>query len=250
MKLRILTLILPGLLSLMLVGVAVAQNTNVPIPAKQTNQKHSGFLDYALGRINPDQRNYGAEAQAERDLIVTLTVENVYFWLTVSAVLLLTGVLTMHLLSLRADEKKEYLTACLITELWNGRVSDCIEIDRRTEQYNRLIAEKNAMAESSIAREKELAEAEARPDARAHKKIERLVGDRRSGSAPGEIPKGASAEMPLGTPTTVDLGQQNMLLERRIEAMRNTEQNLRERLNQTATQLEDERKRNKALKGA
>ena len=106
------------------------------------------------------------------------------------------------------------------------------------------------MAERAIAREKETVEAEERTDARAHKKIERLVGSKRSVSSAGEVAKGATAEAPLGTPSALDLGQQNMLLERRIEAMRNTEQNLRERLNQTASQLEEERKRKKALNGA
>jgi hypothetical protein len=46
------------------------------------------------------------------------------------------------------------------------------------------------------------------------------------------------------------LQQKNVLLERRVEAMRNTEQNLKERLNQTASQLDQERKRNQTLKGA
>jgi hypothetical protein len=41
-----------------------------------------------------------------------------------------------------------------------------------------------------------------------------------------------------------------MLLERQIEAMRNTEHNLKERLNQATFQLEQERQRNAALKGA
>jgi hypothetical protein len=44
--------------------------------------------------------------------------------------------------------------------------------------------------------------------------------------------------------------QRTVLLERRIEAMRNTEQNLKERLNQTSALLEQERQRNQVLKGA
>jgi hypothetical protein len=182
--------------------------------------------------------------------MVTATVENIYFWLTISALALLTGVTTAHFLDLRADEKKEFLAASLITELWNGRVSDRIEIERRTELYNRLVAQKNAMVETSIARERETTEAEERADSRTQKKIDRLVGGTHATPSVSGSGKGRAADAPLGIPAASDLEQQNMLLERRIEAMRNTEQNLRERLNQTTSQLDDERKRNKALKGA
>jgi predicted RNase H-like nuclease (RuvC/YqgF family) len=48
----------------------------------------------------------------------------------------------------------------------------------------------------------------------------------------------------------VRLQQDNLLLEHRVEAMRNTEQNLKERLNQTTSLLDQERRRNQALKGA
>jgi hypothetical protein len=40
------------------------------------------------------------------------------------------------------------------------------------------------------------------------------------------------------------------LLQRRIEAMQNTEQNLKQRLSQTTALLDQERRRNATLKGA
>lgn len=215
----------------------------------QSSQKHAGLFDYALSRINSDQRDYGAEVASRRRLLVLLTVQNIYFWFTIGTVALLTGVTVMHVLHLRADQKKEFLAARLITELWNGRVSDRIEIERRTELYNRLVAQKNAAVETSHDREREAVDAEENAESRTHKKIDRLVSGARPGTR-GQVAKANATDTPLGVPTATDLTQQNMLLERRIEAMRNTEQNLRERLNQTASQLDDERKRNRALKGA
>jgi len=44
--------------------------------------------------------------------------------------------------------------------------------------------------------------------------------------------------------------QQVQLLKNSLEATRNSERNLRERLNQTNTQLDEERRRNRTLKGA
>jgi len=42
----------------------------------------------------------------------------------------------------------------------------------------------------------------------------------------------------------------NLLLQRRVEALQNSEQNLKQRLNQTTTLLDQERRRNGTLKGA
>jgi glutathionylspermidine synthase len=39
----------------------------------------------------------------------------------------------------RSAAKKEIVAATIIAELWNGRVSDRIEIVRRTEQFNQLV---------------------------------------------------------------------------------------------------------------
>ncbi len=44
--------------------------------------------------------------------------------------------------------------------------------------------------------------------------------------------------------------QQVQLLKNSLEATRSSERNLRERLNQTNTQLDEERRRNRTLKGA
>jgi len=44
--------------------------------------------------------------------------------------------------------------------------------------------------------------------------------------------------------------QQVQLLKNSLAATRNSERNLRERLNQTNTQLDEERRRNRTLKGA
>ena len=50
--------------------------------------------------------------------------------------------------------------------------------------------------------------------------------------------------------TTASLQQNNLLLQRRVEALQNSEQNLKQRLNQTTVLLDQERRRNATLKGA
>jgi hypothetical protein len=56
------------------------------------------------------------------------------------------------------------------------------------------------------------------------------------------------ADVRSGEPA--DLQQSNLLLQRRVEALQNSEQNLKQRLNQTTGLLDQERRRNATLKGA
>jgi predicted RNase H-like nuclease (RuvC/YqgF family) len=63
------------------------------------------------------------------------------------------------------------------------------------------------------------------------------------------MPPGTNEAAAMGN-EVVRLQQDNLLLEHRVEAMRNTEQNLKERLNQTTSLLDQERRHNQALKGA
>jgi hypothetical protein len=58
------------------------------------------------------------------------------------------------------------------------------------------------------------------------------------------------ANVPAADGGSGNLQQSNLLLQRRIEAMQNTEQNLKQRLSQTTALLDQERRRNATLKGA
>jgi hypothetical protein len=68
--------------------------------------------------------------------------------------------------------------------------------------------------------------------------------------------KGTSPESVEKVATTApeadaaNLQQSNLLLQRRVEALQNSEQNLKQRLNQTTVLLDQERRRNATLKGA
>ena len=115
-----------------------------------TAHKPQGFADYALGKINPNDTDYGEALDAARGATVTHTMDDLYFWSNVVALILLSGVTTAFLFHLRAADKKEITAATLIAQLWNGRVSDRIEIERRTDQYNSLVDEHNAVVEREL----------------------------------------------------------------------------------------------------
>jgi hypothetical protein len=141
--------------------------------------------------------------------------------------------------------KRELIAASLIAQLWNGRVSDRVEIERRTEQFNRLVEAHNAETEAALSRKTGPSEQESSTNGSLTKSVRALADSK--GISPAEAEKIAAA---APDSTSASLEQSNLLLQRRVEALQNSEQNLKQRLNQTTVLLDQERRRNATLKGA
>lgn len=219
-----------------------AQLPNHPAPANtESRTERQGFFDYVLGRINPQNKNYGAALESDRDAMVENSVNNLYFWSNVVTLVLLSGVTSVVFLQWRAIDRREFIAASLIAQLWNGRVSDGIEIERRTEQFNRLVEAHNGEVERSLARKPGASEQESDKSARGPFDIHAAL------QGP---PKGGvnSSQEPETNPVSAQ--QEILLLQRRIEALENSKENLRQRLNQTIVLLDQERRKNTTLKGA
>ena len=230
-------------------------HAGAPNAQLQKSHKAQGFADYALGKVNPNDTDYGATLDVARGTTVAHTMDDLYFWSNVVALILLTGVTTVFFFHLRAADKKEIIAATLIAQLWNGRVSDRTEIERRAEQFSNLVDEHNAVVERELTTNAPEANRETPPSANLNRTVGEIAGAPRpeNRSAPRSsfepIPSDAKEATTTGN-EVVRLQQDNLLLEHRVEAMRNTEQNLKERLNQTTSLLDQERRRNQALKGA
>lgn len=214
--------------------------------------KRQGFFDYALGKINPSGTDYGAALGAQRGVLVERTVDDLYFWSNALTLLLLTGSATAILFQWRSADKKEVIVSSMIAQLWNGRVSDRIELDKRTQQYNELVQRHNLEAEQL------LSATAAQPAARKDdsQSLSRSVRTLSEPAAPTPDRRGfrnketvSSSGQPAQEPGRGS-EQDNLLLRRQVEAMQNTEQNLKQRLNQTMLLLDEERRKNASLKGA
>ena len=227
------------------------QTPNQPTPSQHPPRKPEGFFDFILGKINPKAVDYGTRMQSSRDAVVANTVDDLYFWSNTITLLLLTGSVSIVLLQWRSEAKREVIAAALIAELWNGRVSDGIELNRRTEQFNQLVATHNAEVEKALA-VKQQAGAEKQTSGNLNRSVRKLTeNDPGTGQKPVS-PEPIAETTSNATPdsSTANVQQSNLLLQRRIEAMQNTEQNLKQRLNQTTALLDQERRRNASLKGA
>jgi hypothetical protein len=211
----------------------------------QSAPKRQGFLDYALGKVNPHDKNYGTSIESARNAIVGYTIDDLYFWSNVVTLLLLSGLVAMVLFQWRAMDKRELIAASLIAQLWNGRVSDRVEIERRAQQFNQLVEAHNAEAEAALSRKSRPSEQESDTNGSLTRSVRTLADSK--GITPAEAEKIAAVAPDA---TAAGLQQSNLLLQRRVEALQNTEQNLKQRLNQTTVLLDQERRRNATLKGA
>ena len=234
---------------------SVLQGQDQAVAFHHAARKPQGFADYALGKINPNDTDYGVFLDAARGATVAHTMDDLYFWSNVVALILLSGVTTAFLFHLRAADKKEITAATLIAQLWNGRVSDRIEIERRTDQYNSLVEEHNAVVERELLARSQPAPSEDSDATDLKRSVENLDTRAKAGTLPAlaestNHPVAGPSNTPMPAMEALSQQQRTVLLERRIEAMRNTEQNLKERLNQTSALLEQERQRNQVLKGA
>jgi hypothetical protein len=227
-------------------GQSFGQNANQPEPrTAQLAPKHQGFFDYALGKINPHDKDYGVAIESTRGALVESTVDDLYFWSNAVTLVLLCGVSALLLFHWRAMDRRELIAASLISQLWNGRVSDRIEIERRTQQFNELVEAHNAEVEATLSRKPGTSEATVDAAGSLKGNIRNLAESK--GISPMEAERIAAS---ASDGTAASLEQSNLLLQRRVEALQNSEQNLKQRLNQTTVLLDQERRRNATLKGA
>ena len=244
----------PGVIRSMVIAIAlssvagrlVGQTLNEPdIRTAQSATKRQGFFDYALRKVNPHDMDYGSRMASARDAIVGYTIDDLYFWSNVLTLLLLSGLVAIVLFQWRSMDKRELIAASLIAQLWNGRISDRIEIERRTRQFNQLVEDHNAETEAILSRASTPSKQETDTNRSLTRSVRALAEG--NGISPAEADKIASSAPDA---IAASLEQSNLLLQRRVEALQNTEQNLKQRLNQTTVLLDQERRRNATLKGA
>jgi len=249
MKLRVPAVIRKVLIAIAFCCVAgqfVGQTPSEPgAQTAQSAPKRQGFFDYALGKVNPHDTDYGSKMVSARNAVVGDTIDDLYFWSNVVTLLFLCGLVAIVLFQWRAMNKRELIAASLIAQLWNGRVSDRVEIERRTEQFNQLVEAHNAEAEAALSRRTGPSEQESGTNGSLTKSVRALADSK--GISPAGAEKIAAAAPDA---TAASLEQSNLLLQRRVEALQNSEQNLKQRLNQTTVLLDQERRRNATLKGA
>lgn len=225
-------------------ALSCAAQSVAAVPSRTAGKRSQGLLEYALGKINPADTDYGSAAEVARDGLVGYTIQSLYFWSNLISLGLLVTTSTALVLVLRTQDKREIIAADLIAQLWNGRVADREEILRRTTAFNLLVEANNAVVTGMAA--------SVGAPAEFPTSVQRPTSRKARGTSESGGPKQLSFEThPADSARSApDPDQKTKLLEGQNQALRNSERNLRERLNQVSQDLEQERRRNQSLKGA
>ena len=216
-----------------------------------------GILRLCPGQDQPlEYRLWRGDGKTDGAKLVSHTIDDLYFWSNAVTLGLLVCAAGIIYFEWRSAAKKEIVAATIIAELWNGRVSDRIEIVRRTEQFNQLVELQNQETERLLSAGPKTSEQEQE----AAESITKNVGQNGySGSSAAGSAAKSTSPAPRATESaavgnandgTARLQQSNLMLQRRVEALENSEKNLKQRLNQTTILLDEERRRNATLKGA
>jgi hypothetical protein len=261
------------------IGSAQTLDHKPPTPDRRQQHRQQGFTDYALGKINEDNRDYGSDLQSARASLVAFTMDDAYFWSNCVSLGLLVTVTGCYLLQLRSSDKKEVIAATLVSQMWNGRVSDKIELDRLTAAYNALIDQHNEMVEKTLSEKQTFKTMHVSGNQKDHAGSKRLVIVKReeidAPDSPAEVtakPAEATAarmedvpELPAAPARAVEaqdrnaaanssrddladdplaLRQEAIRLRAQVDALKNRETNLLVRLN-AAEEYKKQRETNK-----
>jgi len=219
-------LIIPPLFCLAAPNMAGQTQSTSPQKAVQTQRQSQGFFDYALARSTLEYRlrrldgEFAGQHSQPHGRRSLLLVERD----NTRPARLCRG---DHLFRVALCRKKEIVAASIIAELWNGRVSDRIEIVRRTEQFNQLVELHNQETERLLTASPKTSEQET---AGSISKSISQIGQSGSPAA------GSTAKSKSTNPRTIEsvaventdsgtsrLQQSNLLLQRRAEALENSE---------------------------
>ena len=96
-------------------GHTAAENS---AQAAQIPPKRQGFFAYVLGKINPQDKDYGATLESAQHSLEEHSIDDLYFWSNVVTLILLSGLAAVVFLQWRAMDKRELIAASLIAQLW------------------------------------------------------------------------------------------------------------------------------------
>jgi len=232
-----------------------------PASQRPPEKRADSFVDFALKRINPADKNYGQCIDEGRKLVLEGTVENGYFWSNTVALSLLGCLFVILVYQHNRQTRREWIVGEVL------------------QQYDHALARANAQVDEATKRNQELVEAltGARESAlrspiallgRSEQEGNRGSSKRSTAAQPAELtpaksgPVSAKSEaakasgngakptrqIPLFKPE-VDLVVKVNSLEQQLGRSQEQEKHLRRQLNQSEVRLQTEQQKNRTLKG-
>ena len=231
-----------------------------PAARAQSPRPKDGFVDFALKRINPADKDYGQCLDEGRKLLIEETMRNGYFWSNLVALGLLACLFVIIVYQHRVQTCREWAAAEMLTQHEHALSRANAKVEEATSRNRGLMEALTALRESALRSQTPPGEAQDRPalqtvSSRASSIPASQVATPRNGnatSATGRSVRAATATPPnqigLFKPD-VDLVMKVNSLEQQLGRSQDEAKLLRRQLNESDRRLQEEQQRNRSLKG-
>lgn len=257
-------IVFAGLFLAMLSSLCFAQARSSgydPAAQAQSPRQRDGFVDFALKRINPADKDYGQCLDEGRKLLIEQTMRNAYFWSNLVALGLLGCLFVIIVYQHRVQTCREWTAAEMLAQHEHALARANAQVEEATSRNRGLMEALTALRESALRSQASPGEAQDRPalqtiSSRASSIPASQVATPKNGNAataPSRSARAATATHPatqigLFKPD-VDLVMKVNSLEQQLGRSQDEAKLLRRQLNESDRRLQEEQQRNRSLKG-
>jgi hypothetical protein len=236
-----------------------------PAAQAQSPRQKDGFVDFAMKRINPADKDYGQCLDEGRKLLLEETMRNGYFWSNLVALGLLACLFVVIVYQHRVQTCREWTAAEMLAQHEHALARANAQVEEATSRNRGLMEALTVLRESALRSQAALGEVQERPApqtvrSRASGIPASQVATPKNGNATSATDRSASAATaarPANQPTNqiglfkpdVELIMKVNSLEQQLGRSQDEAKLLRRQLNESDRRLQEEQQRNRSLKG-
>jgi len=236
-------------------------------PAAQAHspRQKDGFVDFALKRINPADKDYGQCLDEGRKLLLEETMRNAYFWSNLVALGLLACLFVIIVYQHRVQTCREWTAAEMLAQHEHALARANAQVEEATNRNRGLMEALTTLGESALRSQAPPGETQDRPalqtvSSRVSSIPASQVATPKNGSATSAADRSAraaTATLPANQPANqiglfkpdVELIMKVNSLEQQLGRSQDEAKLLRRQLNESDRRLQEEQQRNRSLKG-
>ena len=233
-----------------------------PAAQAQSPRPKDGFVDFALKRINPADKDYGQCLDEGRKMLLEETIRNAYFWSNLVALGLLACLFVIIVYQHRVQTCREWTAAETLAQYEHALARANAQVEEATGRNRGLMEALTALRESALRSQAPPGETQDRPalqtvSSRTSSLPASQVATPKNGNAatvPSRSARAATATPPANQiglfKPEVDLVMKVNSLEQQLGRFQDEAKLLRRQLIESDRRLEEEQQRNRSLKGA
>jgi hypothetical protein len=231
-----------------------------PEPSNAPKAK-DGFIDFTLKRINPSNEDYGQCITDGRQLLVSETVESIYFWSNIAALTLLGCFFSVIVYQRKLGLRRELMNAEALCQFENALARAEAQAETATSRNHELMAVLSAAHELNPARSSQVRnQVPGQPTpTKTNAPISAAPApqpnptDSSTNATPAQptLPKKpgtAAPQLGLFSPDVDQIATINALQQQLVRCQEKVK-NLTRQLNDAERRVQDEQQKNRSLKG-